>query len=106
MAKYLIQAKYSGESAKGLLKEGGSSRRAVVEGLIGSAGGKVESFYFAFGDTDAVVIVELPDNVTAAALSLAVNASGAVTTTITVLLSAEDIDAATKKKISYRAPGA
>ena len=106
MAKYLIQAKYSGDSAKGLLKEGGSSRRAAVEGLIGSAGGKVEAFYFAFGDTDAVVIADLPDNVTAAALSLAVNASGAVATAITVLLSAEDLDAAAKKKISYRAPGA
>ena len=106
MAKYLIQAKYSGDSAKGLLKEGGSSRRAAVEGLIGSAGGKVEAFYFAFGDTDAVVIADLPDNVTAAALSLAVNASGAVATAITVLLSAEDLDAAAKKKINYRAPGA
>jgi uncharacterized protein with GYD domain len=105
MPKYLIQAKYSGESAKGLLKEGGSGRRAAVEGLIGSAGGKVESFYFAFGETDAVVIADLPDNVTAAALSLAVNASGAVATAITVLLTAEDIDAATKKKVAYRAPG-
>ena len=68
MPKYLIQANYVGEGLKGLLKEGGSSRRATIEKLLGSVGGRVEAFYYAFGDTDAFVIVDLPDNVTAAAL--------------------------------------
>ena len=105
MPKYLIQANYVGEGLKGLLKEGGSSRRAAVEKLLGSVGGRVETFYYAFGDTDAFVIVDVPDNVTAAALSLAVNAAAAVTVKITVLLTAEEIDAAVKKTIVYRPPG-
>ena len=105
MAKYLIQANYVGEGIKGLLKEGGSSRRAAVEKLFGSVGGRVEAFYYAFGDTDLFVIADMPDNVTAAALSLTVNAAGAATAKVTVLLTAEEVDAAAKKTPSYRAPG-
>ena len=105
MPKYLIQANYVGEGIKGLLKEGGTSRRAAVEKALSSVGGKLEGFYYAFGDTDAFVIVELPDNVTAAALSLIVNAPGTVTAKIVVLLTPEEIDAATKKTPNYRPPG-
>jgi uncharacterized protein with GYD domain len=105
MPKYLVQANYVGEGIKGLLKEGGSSRRAAVEKLFGSLGGKVEAFYYAFGDTDLFVIADVPDNVTAAALSLTVNAAGAATSRITVLLTPEEIDAAAKKTPVYRAPG-
>jgi uncharacterized protein with GYD domain len=105
MPKYLIQANYVGEGLKGLLKEGGSSRRATIEKLLGSVGGRVEAFYYAFGDTDAFVIVDLPDNVTAAALSLTINATAAVTVRITVLLTPEEIDAAAKKTLAYRPPG-
>lgn len=105
MPKYLIQGNYGGEGVKGLLKEGGSGRRAAVEELVGAAGGKVEAFYYAFGDTDVFVIVDLPDNVSTAALSMFVNAAGAVAIKATVLLSAEEIDEATKKTIHYRAPG-
>ena len=105
MPKYLIQANYVGEGLKGLLKEGGSSRRAIVDKLLGSVGGRVEAFYYAFGDTDAFVIVDVPDNVTAAALSLTINATGTVSTKITVLLTAEEIDAAAKKTLAYRPPG-
>jgi uncharacterized protein with GYD domain len=105
MPKYLIQANYVGEGLKGLLKEGGSSRRATIEKLLGSVGGRVEVFYYAFGDTDAFVIVDLPDNVTAAALSLTINAAAAVTVKITALLTPEEIDAAAKKTLTYRPPG-
>jgi uncharacterized protein with GYD domain len=105
MSKVLIQANYVGEGLKGLLREGGSGRRAAIEKLFGSVGGKVEAFYYAFGDTDVFVIGDVPDNVTAAALSLAVNASGSVNARVTVLLTAEEIDAAAKKSLSYRAPG-
>ncbi len=105
MPKYLIQANYVGEGLKGLLKEGGSSRRAAVEKLFGSVGGKVEAFYYAFGDTDVFIIGDVPDNVTTAALSLTVNAAGAATAKVTVLLTAEEIDAAAKKTPSYRPPG-
>jgi uncharacterized protein with GYD domain len=105
MPKYLIQANYVGEGLKGLLKEGGSSRRAAVEKLLGSVGGRVEAFYYAFGDTDAFVIVDVPDNVTAAALSLTINATAAVTVKVTALLAPEEIDAAAKKTLAYRPPG-
>jgi uncharacterized protein with GYD domain len=103
--KYLVQANYVGEGIKGLLKEGGSARRAAVEKLFGSVGGKVEAYYYAFGDTDLFVIADVPDNTTAAALSLIVNAAGAATAKITVLLTSEEMDAATKKTPSYRPPG-
>ena len=105
MSKYLVQANYVGEGLKGLLKEGGSSRRAAVEKLFESVGAKVEAFYYAFGDTDLFIIADVPDNITTAALSLTVNASGAATAKVTVLLTAEEIDAATKKSPSYRPPG-
>jgi len=105
MPKYLAQVNYVGEGIKGLLKEGGSSRRAAIEKLFGSVGAKVEALYYAFGDIDLFVIIDAPDNVTAAALSLTVNAAGAATTKVTVLLTPEDIDAAAKKTPSYRPPG-
>ncbi len=105
MPKYLVQANYVGEGLKGVLKEGGSSRRAAVEKLYASVGGKVEAFYFAFGDTDVFIIGDVPDNVSAAALSLTVNAAGAATVKITVLLTPEEIDAAAKKTPNYRPPG-
>ena len=105
MPKYLVQGCYSADGAKGLLKDGGSKRRAAVEAMTKGFGGRVESFYYAFGDTDVYVIVEVPDNVTAAAVSLAVNASGAVSLKLTQLLEAEEIDEATKKTITYQAPG-
>ena len=77
MAKFLIKASYTIEGAKGLLKEGGSSRKEAVEQMIQGMGGTLEAFYFAFGDPDAFVIADVPDTVTAAALSLTVSASGA-----------------------------
>jgi uncharacterized protein with GYD domain len=75
------------------------------QGQYGSVGAKVEAFYYAFGDTDLFIIADVPDNATAAALSLIVNAAGAATCKITVLLTAEEMDAATKKTPSYRPPG-
>jgi uncharacterized protein with GYD domain len=105
MSKYLVQANYVGEGVKGLLKDGGTGRRTAVENLFRSVGGKVESYYYAFGDTDLFIIADLPDHVTAAALSLTVNAVGAATCKVTVLLTAEEIDAAAKKTPNYRPPG-
>jgi len=105
MPKYLIQATYTGEGTKGLLAEGGSKRRDAAEKAVKAAGGKVEAFFFAFGKSDAIVVVDLPDNVSAAAASLAINASGVVTTSTTVLLTPGEIDEAAKKSVPYRAPG-
>jgi uncharacterized protein with GYD domain len=105
MPKYLIEASYTSEGTKGLLKDGGSKRRQAAEQAIKSAGGKLEAFYFAFGDRDAFVIADAPDHATIAAASLAINASGAVQTKTIVLLTPEEIDQATKKSVKYTAPG-
>ena len=105
MAKYMIKACYTAEGAKGLLKEGGSKRRAAAEQALKSVGGKLEAFYYAFGDTDVYAIVDAPDHAAMSAASLQINASGAVSTQTVVLLAPEDIDAATKKGVKYRAPG-
>jgi uncharacterized protein with GYD domain len=105
MAKYLIHANYVGEGLRGLIREGGSSRRAVVDKLFESVGGRVEAFYYAFGETDLFIIGDVPDHVSAAALSLSVNATGTATVRVTVLLTPEEIDAAAQKTLTYRAPG-
>jgi uncharacterized protein with GYD domain len=105
MPKYLIKVSYTAEGAKGLLKDGGSKRREVAEQALKSAGGKMEAFYFAFGNTDAFVIVDAPNHATVSAASLAINASGAVRTETVVLITPEEIDQAVKKSVTYRAPG-
>lgn len=105
MPKYLVEANYVGEGIGGLLKEGGSGRRAAVDALFKSLGGKVESFYYAFGDKDVFIVGELPDNVSAAALVLRVNASGAAACKTVVLLTPQEIDEAVKKTGNYRPPG-
>jgi uncharacterized protein with GYD domain len=105
MPKYLVQANYVGEGVKGLLKEGGSSRRAAVEKLIKSGGGKLETFYYAFGDTDLYVIMDMPDNASMASLALTVAASGIINLKTTVLMTPEELDNAAKKTPIYRAPG-
>lgn len=105
MAKYLFQASYVGDGIKGLLAEGATSRVDHVEKLITGLGGTIEAFYFSFGDDDVVAIGDFPDHETAAAFSLAVNASGAVKIKTTVLMTPEEVDAATKKTVDYRPPG-
>ena len=105
MPKYLIQANYVGEGIKGLLKEGGSSRRAAIEKLVSSLGGSLESVYYAFGDTDVFVIVDMPDNASMTAVALAAGASGSVTVKTTVLMTPEEVDEAAKKTPDYRPPG-
>jgi uncharacterized protein with GYD domain len=103
--KYLIQASYSADGARGLLKKGGSKRKQAAEELIKSVGGKMEGFYFAFGDYDAFVILDAPDNAAVAAASLAVSATGLVSTKTTVLLTPEEVDQASKKSAKYSPPG-
>lgn len=106
MSKYLLQGKYVGDGVTGLRLEGGSRRRAAIETLVASVGGDVESVYYAFGDTDVYVVADLPDNTAAAALTLVVNATGAVVATTTVLLTPEEMDAVVNLEPQYRAPGA
>jgi uncharacterized protein with GYD domain len=106
MAKFMVKASYTADGTRGLLKDGGSSRRATVEKMINGLGGSMESFYYAFGEADVFIVCDLPDSTTAAALSLAVNASGAVDVTMIPLLTVQEIDQACKKSVAYRSPGA
>lgn len=105
MPKYLFQGSYIGDGLKGLLQEGGSKRVEAAKQLFEGLGGKLEAFYFAFGEEDLVVLCELPDNVSAAAFSLKINSSGAAQGRVTVLLTPEEIDQAVKKSVNYRPPG-
>ncbi len=107
MPKYLLEVAYTAEGARGVVSDGGSKRRAAAQKAVKSLGGKMEVFYFAFGDADAIVIADLPDAVTAAAMSMAVAATGAGGTKVRVLLTAEDIDKAAKKAsgAAYVPPG-
>ena len=106
MAKYLLKVNYTPQGTKGLLKDGGSGRRNAVQQVIEGLGGKVEAWYYALGETDLFVILDLPDAQTAAAFSLVVHATGAAQLATIPLLTVEEIDAACKKSVPYRAPGA
>ena len=105
MPKYLLQASYNADGLKGLLKDKATGRRAAVIKAVEGIGGKVESFYYAFGEDDAVLILDLPDNVTAAALAISVSASGVARVRTTPLLTVEEADQAVGKSVAYRAPG-
>jgi uncharacterized protein with GYD domain len=106
MAKYLVKASYGADGIKGVLKEGASSRVAVVKSMMEGLGGSMEAFYFGFGDSDLYVLADLPDNTAAAAVAAAVGSSGALSSyQTTVLLTAEELDAAARMPVSYRPPG-
>jgi uncharacterized protein with GYD domain len=104
MAKYLVQGSYTDQGLKGLLKEGGSKRRAVVERLAKAMGGKLEAFYFAFGSDDFVIILDLPSNMDMAATAIVAQASGKVKSRVTVLMTPEDVDQAVQRKVEFRPP--
>ena len=105
MPKYLVAAKYTQDGVKGLLKEGGTGRRAALEKSLKALGGKLDAFYYTFGKEDVVLIVDVPDNASVAALSLSVAAAGGAGCRTQVLLTPEDIDQAARKTVEYRAPG-
>jgi uncharacterized protein with GYD domain len=106
MPTYLWRASYTTDGVKGLIKDGGTKRRAAVQQAIEQAGGKLHAFYFALGEADVFSITEFPDVATAVAVSATVNASGVVHLSSTLLVSPEEVDAAVKKSIAYKAPGA
>ena len=106
MAKYLIEAAYSPEGLQGLIKDKASARREAVARSLEAVGGRIEALYYSFGEYDVVLIAEVPDNITAAAVSVRVSASGLVRTKTTPLLTVEDMDQAVEKMIEYRPPGA
>jgi uncharacterized protein with GYD domain len=101
MPKFLFEASYTQSGAKGVQSAGGSSRRDAVVRTAESVGGRMESFHFAFGDRDAYTICDLPDNEAAAAVALAVNASGGATVRTIVLMTPEEVDAAVKRSVDF-----
>ena len=105
MPKYLTMGSYTLDGIKGVVKEGGTGRRKAVQSAIEALGGKLESFYFAFGEHDVVVIAEAPDNVSIAALLVGIASTGTVNLKTTVLLTPEELDQATRKTIAFRAAG-
>jgi uncharacterized protein with GYD domain len=105
MSKYLLEVKYTLDGVRGVKARGGSARVAAATELIESVGGKLESFYFAFGDTDVYAVADFPDNISAAAAAQTVTAGGGATARTVVLLTAAEIDAAASKTLTYRPPG-
>jgi uncharacterized protein with GYD domain len=105
MPKYLLEISYTADGAKGVLKDGGTKRQEAARVAIQSVGGTLETMYFAFGDADVICIVDMPDAASMAAASLHLSASGAVTGRSRALISADEIDAASKKSPSYTPPG-
>jgi uncharacterized protein with GYD domain len=105
MPKYLVTAAYSPDGIKGVLKTGGTARSKAVSEAIKGVGGTMESFHFAFGEDDAFVVVDMPDNVAAAAVAMAVSSTGLAACKIVVLLTPSEVDEATKRQVAYTAPG-
>jgi uncharacterized protein with GYD domain len=105
VAKYLWEVSYTSDGMKGVMKEGGTSRRATVEKLAANMGGTIESFHFALGEKDAYIIADFPSDVDVAAVSMTVGAVGAATLKTVALLTPEQIDEAVQKTVEYRPPG-
>jgi uncharacterized protein with GYD domain len=105
MPKFLVQVKYTAEGTKGVLKDGGSGRRKAVADFIASLKGRLEEFYFTFGEDDAILIIDLPDAESALAVAMSVRASGAIHSKMIPLLPVEEIDRAIQLHANYRPPG-
>jgi uncharacterized protein with GYD domain len=105
MPKYLVRANYTQGGLGGLLAEGGTGRKEAVSKLIASVGGTLESMYYAFGDTDLFIVIDAPDNETVAGVAMRITAAGGATTSVTVLLTPEQVDAASAVAGDYRPPG-
>lgn len=105
MAKYMFQASYAAQGIKGLEKDKASGRKTALANTLESLGGKLEGFYFSFGKEDWVLIADLPDNVSAAAFSMAVSGSDLLRTATTPLVTVDEMEKAFQKKIKFQAPG-
>lgn len=105
MSKYLFEVRYTAEGARGLASEGGRSRLVDVSALAESLGAKLDRFFYALGDVDLYVIAEMPDALTAAAFSLAIDKGGGATVKTILLISAQEMDAVVHKAVNYRPPG-
>ena len=105
MPKYLLEVNYPLDGVRGVVAKGGSARKSAAQAAAKSLGGKLESFYFAFGGNDVYTVADMPDNTAAAALALAVTAGGGAVVNTVVLLTPDEIDAATNQTVKYSPPG-
>jgi len=105
MSKYLIKANYNSDGAAGLAAKGGSARRDAVGKMVAEAGGSIDCFYYAWGETDAYLVVEMPSDEAMLGIALSVNKSGATTITTTPLMTPEQVDAAASSAPGYTPPG-
>lgn len=105
MPKYLYQGSYTPDGVAGLMKDTASGRRTAIKAAVKSVGGKLDAMYFGFGAEDVMVILDLPDNVAAARMGVAVALSGMVSGITTPLLTVEEMDKALTKGAKYNAPG-
>lgn len=106
MPTFMFRASYTAAGAAGVIKEGGTARAAAVKAVGESVGGKMIAQYWVMGEDDFVAIAEMPDAESAAALSLAVGASGAASVSTSQLFSASEVDSIVKRRVEYRPPGA
>lgn len=106
MPKFLVEATYTAEGHKGLVKDKPSGRKAAITHAVKNLGGKLDAIYFCLGENDVILIVDMPDHLSAAALGTAACASGMARTKTTVLLTTQEADEALAKPVAYRAPGA
>jgi uncharacterized protein with GYD domain len=105
MAKYLFIGQYTAEGARGVMKEGGSRRREAAEQVLGSVGGRIESMHWGFGDDDFYIVADVPSAAAAAAATLTVGGSGTVRIRTVVLMTAEELDEATRQSVTFRPAG-
>ncbi|MFD2764336.1 GYD domain-containing protein [Micromonospora eburnea] len=105
MPKFLLESTFTIDGVRGLVNDGGSKRAEVIREAVAAIGGRTESVHFSFGKYDTYVVCDLPDHKTAAALTIAIRAAGGVHTRITPVLTPEEVDEATRMKLTYQAPG-
>jgi uncharacterized protein with GYD domain len=105
MPKYLVEGGYTHEGLKGLIKDKATGRLAAVKTAAESLGGKVDALYYSFGDTDLILILDLPDNASVAAFAITAASSGLIRVTTRPLLTVEEVDKAVSTEVKYRAPG-
>jgi uncharacterized protein with GYD domain len=105
MTRYLFKVSYSQSGLQGVLREGAEHRASFIATMAADVGGSLSSFDFAFGDTDAYVICEFPDDETAAAVAVAVASSGTGSIETVKLLTPAQVDRAREIHTTYRPPG-
>lgn len=106
MSFYLIQASYSSQAIAAMVKNP-QDRAAAVRPMIERAGGKLHGLWFTFGESDIVAIAEMPNNLSAAAISMAIGASGTMSSyrSTAMMTSGEAVEAMQKAaEVSYVAP--